>query len=433
MSFTTGQFDRRHFVKLGSLSLFGSLSLGNLLSLQAASPSKESKTDISVILFWLQGGLSQLESFDMKPGAPSEYRSLYKPIPTNVPGFQICEKLPELAKRADKYATIRSMTHPFPDHGAACVMMMTGHKQLATIEFPVIGSVVAKELGPKTDLPPYIRIPRAIMGMETPGYLGRQYAGFTAGDPNAENYQVRDLTLPMGVDWGRMDRRRGLLAMADQSFRRIESANQFETMDSYHQTAYAMMSSPVTKRAFNIHEESDAIKEKYGRTSMGQGALLARRLVENGARFVTVSQETQIWDMHWDIFQRSDENMPPLDRAVAALLDDLEDRGMLDTTLVIVTGEFGRTVEISSVVGRDHWPNVFSLIVAGAGITGGRVYGESDEIGKFVKNDAVQVHDFMAAIYHKLGIDYTHEYMSNVGRPVRVLPDGSEPLEFLMS
>jgi uncharacterized protein (DUF1501 family) len=433
MSFTTGCFDRRYFLRVGSLSLFGSLSLGDVLSLQAASPSSARTNDISVILFWLQGGISQLESFDLKPDADVRYRSLYKSIPTNVPGFHVSEKLPELAKRADKYATIRSMTHPFADHNAACVMMLSGHKQLSTIAFPVAGSVVAKELGPKSDLPPFIRVPGPIMSLESPGYLGREYAAFSAGDPNSENYQVRDLTLPMGVDWDRMGRRRGLLSLADNTFRRLESANQFETMDSYHQTAYSMMSSPVTKKAFDIQAEPDSLKEKYGRTSMGQGALLARRLVENGARFVTISQETQVWDMHWDIVPRSDQHMPPLDRAVAALLDDLEDRGMLENTLVLVTGEFGRTVEISSVVGRDHWPNVFSLIIAGAGITGGRVYGSSDEIGKFVKDNPVQVHDFMAAIYHKLGIDYTHEYMSNIGRPMKVLPDGSQPLEFLLS
>ncbi len=434
MNFTNGYFDRRSFLKVGSLSLFGSLSLGDVLSLRAASPpSQAPKKDLSVILFWLQGGISQLESWDMKPDADPKYRGIYNPIPTNVPGFHISEKLPEMAKRADKYVCIRSMTHPFADHGAACVMMLTGHKRLSTIQFPLMGSVTWKELGPKTDVPPFVRVPGPVMALENPGYLGRQYQAFNAGDPNTDDYKVRDLVLPLGVDWDRMARRRGLLNLADRVFRRVESGGQFETMDTYHQTAYSMMSSPMTKKAFDIQQEPEGLKEKYGRTSMGQGALLARRLVEHGARFVTISQDTQVWDMHWDVFPRSDQNMPPLDVAFSTLIDDLEERGLLDTTLVIVTGEFGRTAEINAVVGRDHWPNVFSLVLAGGGITGGKVWGASDEIAKYVKDDPVEVPDLMATIYDKLGIDYTHEYMSNTGRPVKIVPDGSKPLSFLQS
>ena len=435
MSFIGSHFDRRSFLKVGSLSLFGSLSLGDVLKLQAASSSSgTAKKDLSIILFWLQGGISQLESFDMKPDADPKYRGIYKPIPTNVPGFHICEKLPEMAKRADKYVCIRSMTHPFADHGAASVMMLTGHKQLSTIRFPLMGSVIWKELGPKTDVPPFVRIPKPCQPfLENAGYLGRQHQAFNAGDPNTDDYKVRDLSLPLGVDWDRMERRQGLLSLAERTFRRIESGNQFETMDTYHQTAYNMMSSPLTKKAFNIQEEPEALKERYGRTSMGQGAILARRLVEHGARFVTISQGTQVWDMHWDIFPRSDTNMPPLDVAFSTLIDDLEDRGLLDTTLVIVTGEFGRTPEINAVVGRDHWPNVFSLVMAGGGITGGRILGSSDEIAKYVKDDPVEVADLMATLYDKMGIDYTHEYMSNIGRPIKIVPDGSKSLPFLQS
>ena len=224
MNFTNGYFDRRSFLKVGSLSLFGSLSLGDVLSLRAASPpSQAPKKDLSVILFWLQGGISQLESWDMKPDADPKYRGIYNPIPTNVPGFHISEKLPEMAKRADKYVCIRSMTHPFADHGAACVMMLTGHKRLSTIQFPLMGSVAWKELGPKTDVPPFVRVPGPVMALENPGYLGRQYQAFNAGDPNTDDYKVRDLVLPLGVDWDRMARRRGLLNLADSVFRRVES------------------------------------------------------------------------------------------------------------------------------------------------------------------------------------------------------------------
>jgi uncharacterized protein (DUF1501 family) len=245
-----------------------------------------------------------------------------------------------------------------------------------------------------------------------------------------ENYKVRDLDLPMGLDWSRVDRRRSLLAVVDEKFRRLDTSGILENMDAYYQMAFQLMHSEQAKKAFRIEEEPETLRDKYGRTSLGQGSLLARRLIEAGARFVTVSSGN--WDHHRDIFPAlKNDFLPELDRAYSTLLEDLQQRGLLDSTLVIVSSEFGRTPEINHMAGRDHWPSCFSTVLAGAGITGGRVWGSSDEKGMFVRDNPVQVPDLIASIYKKLGIDYQKEYMSNIGRPVRLTDDG-KPLEFLM-
>ena len=430
-----GHFDRRAFLKVGSLSLFGWMGYGDVVRLRAQAPAaKPPKRDLSVIHLWLTGGMSQLDTFDPKPGIDSTYRSLFKPIPTNVSGLQICEHLPLTALQADKYVVIRSMTHKQAAHEAACSLILSGHRPLATIENPAVQTVVAKELGPRNELPPVVSIPGATGDWEKAGFLGPRYNPFSAGNPNEDDFQVRDMNLPMGVDWTRVDHRRSLLSVVDEKFRRMDTTGISETMDSYYQTAFDLMRSERAKKAFNIDEEPTKLREKYGRTSLGQGALLARRLVESGVRFVTVSRGFNAWDHHKDIFRNlANTFLPELDRAYATLLEDLHERGMLESTLVIVTGEFGRTPEINVDAGRDHWPNSFSLTMAGGGITGGRVWGETDENAMFVKSDPVEVPDLIATIYKKLGIDYHKEYHSNIGRPVRLVADGHEPLQFLLS
>src|SRR2546421_1114235 len=226
------------------------------------------------------------------------------------------------------------------------------------------------------------------------------------------------MALPMGGAGSRMDRRRSLLSVMDEKFKKLDTSGIMESMDSYYSTAFQLMRSERAKKAFRIEEEPDTVREKYGRTSLGQGALLARRLVEAGVRFVTVSRGFNTWDHHKDIFPNlSNTFLPEFDRAYASLLEDLHQRGMLDSTLVIAAGEFGRTPEINGMGGRDHWPNAFSLTLAGAGVTGGRVLGETDEKGMFVKDHPVEVPDLFATIYKKLGIDYEKEYISNIGRP----------------
>jgi uncharacterized protein (DUF1501 family) len=286
-------------------------------------------------------------------------------------------------------------------------------------------------LGPRNELPAAVSIPGATGSWEKAGFLGPQFNPLNAGNPNSEKFKVRDMDLPMGVDWSRMDHRRSLLAVMDAKFRKLDTTGISDSMDAYYQTAFGLMHSARAKKAFQISEEPEALREKYGRTSLGQGALLARRLVESGVRFVTVSRGFNTWDHHKDIFPLlANDFLPELDRAFATLLEDLDQRGMLDSTLVIVTGEFGRTPEINAMGGRDHWPNAFSMAIAGAGITGGRVLGETDDKGMFVKDHPVEVQDLFATIYKKLGIDYNKEYVSNIGRPIKL--SQGKPIDFLM-
>jgi len=421
-------FNRRAFLRVGSIGVFGTLPYGEVLRLRAQG---RSKADFSVIHIALGGGMSQLDTFDPKPEAQPKFRSIFQPIPTNVAGIQVCEHLPRTAKIADKYVIIRSMSHKAASHEAALTLIHSGHERLGTIQHPSVGSVIAKELGPRNELPAYVGVPSGESQYLRGGFLGPKYNPFSSGDANTTKYAVRDLDLPMGVDWARMEGRHSLLSLVDSKIRNWDTTDTFESLDSYYKSAFELMRSPQAKAAFNIAKEPDKLRDQYGRTTVGQGCLLARRLVEAGVRFVTVGRGGNAWDHHTEIFPRlSKEFLPELDNAFATLLEDLSARGMLDTTLVIVTGEFGRTPELNVYAGRDHWPNCFSLVVAGAGIAGGRVHGASDNDGMFVKDAPVDVADFVATIYHKLGIDYTKEYVSNIGRPIK-LADNGRPLAFL--
>src|SRR6058998_547298 len=326
------QFDRRSFLKIGSIATFGLLPYGEVLRLRAQSPTP-AKRDVSVIHLWLTGGMSQLDTFDPKPDADSKYRGLFKPIETSVSGIRISEHLPLTARHADKFVIIRSMTHKQAAHEAACNLILSGHNPLPTIQHPAMQTVVAKELGPKTELPAAVSIPGATGSWERSGFLGPQYNAFNAGNPNQDNYKVQDMDLPMGVDWSRVDHRRSLLAVVDEKFRRIDTTGINQSMDSYYQTAFNLMRSEPAKKAFRIEEEPETLREKYGRTSLGQGVLLARRLVEAGVRFVTVSRGFNTWDHHKDIFPNlANTFLPEFDRAYASLLEDLHQRGMLDST-----------------------------------------------------------------------------------------------------
>jgi hypothetical protein len=421
---------------VGSIAAFQWLTWGQTLQAQqeSAESGPASKDDISVIHLFLTGGMSQMDTFDPKPDSRPEFRSKFRSIPTGVPGFHVTEPLPRLAKLAHKYATIRTMQHKTPVHVPACGLILSGHLPLSSITHPCLGSVVNKELGPRNELPAFCSVPGSTGYWETAGYLEPRFNPFDTGNPNAADFQVRDLELPLGVDWARTERRRSLLSLADEKFRKYDSMKLVDNMNSYYQTAFGLMQSERAKKAFRIEEEPEKLRDSYGRNSLGQGALLARRLVESGVRYVTVSRGFNTWDHHADIFnQLSGTFLPELDNAFAALLEDLDSRGLLDTTLVIVTGEFGRTPEINANVGRDHWANTFSLCLAGAGVPGGLVWGESDQDGAYVKSDPVEVHDLMATILHKLGVDYTKEYVNPLGRPTKLAADGAKPLEFLYS
>ena len=426
-------FDRRAFIKIGSIATFGWITWGDVLSRQAEAATRRGD-DVSVIHLFLTGGMSQIDTFDPKPECKPEFRSEFKSIPTSVPGVHVAEHLPRCAKLISKYTLIRSMNHRTPVHVPACGLILSGHLPLSGITHPCVGSSVSKELGPRNELPAYCSIPGSTGYWESAGYLEPRYNPFDVGNPNSRNFQVRDLQLPLGVDWARMDRRTSLLKLVDQKFRRYDSTGIVDNMDSYYQTAFGMMQSSRAKKAFHIGEEPEELRDRYGRTSLGQGALLARRLVEAGVRYITVTRGFNTWDHHGDIFpQLSQTFLPELDNAFATLLEDLDQRGMLDTTLVVVTGEFGRTAEINNIAGRDHWSNVFSMCIAGAGVPGGQVWGTSDQDGKFVQDDPVEVSDLVATIYDKLGVDYTKEYVNPLGRPTQLAGDGAKPLKFLYS
>ena len=423
-------FDRRGFIRVGSIAAFGSLGWGDVLRAQAAESGRKPAKDISIIHLWLAGGLSHLDTFDMKAEADRKYRSAFKSIPTSIPGLHVSEHLPRTAKLMNQLTLIRSMTHKQSAHGAAQTLMLSGHDALPTLLAPSIGSVLAKELGPRNELPAYVVVPQPRGNNARAGFLGPKYNPFSAGEVNVPKYAVRDMDLPMGVDWSRMESRHSLLKLVDSKIRAWDTTDTFETLDSYYQSAFELMRSPRAKKAFDIAQEPDSVRDSYGRTAMGQGSLLARRLVEAGVRFVSVGKGDNAWDHHGTIFPSyANEFMPELDQAFSALLVDLGERGMLDTTLVLVTGEFGRTAEINVNNGRDHWPNCFSLVLAGAGVPKGQIVGESDAEGMFVKDRPVEVPDLMATILRKCGVPFENEYMSNIGRPIKIAE--GRPLDFL--
>jgi hypothetical protein len=405
---------RRDFLKIGSLGALG-ISLGDVF---AATGGAGPKDERSVIVLWLSGGPPHHDTFDMKPDAPSDIRGPFKPIPTNVSGMTICEHLPRIAKVTDKHAVVRSMTSSVNDHEPGIAYVLTGYKKLQSIEFPSTGSVVAKELGPRNGMPPYVAVPQTFPSYGA-GFLGGAYSPFIAGDPNVKDYKVRDLSLPLDTDWTRVNNRQWLLNQIDSQLRDIDNAAELQAFDSLYGKAYDLMKSPAAKKAFSIHEEPEEIRNMYGRTPVGQGCLLARRLIEAGVRFVTVSKGWLAWDAHSDNFGRTEKLLfPELDLAYSALLTDLDQRGLLKNTLVVMMGEFGRTPKINSTAGRDHWCKAYTAVFAGAGVVGGRNIGTTDKTGSEVLEDPYTVEDTCSTIYERVGVDYTKEIMSPIGRPV---------------
>ena len=412
----TSLFGRRDFLRIGSLGALG-ISLDGLLRAGA-------QRDISCILLWQSGGCGHLDTFDLKPDAPKEIRGEFKPISTNVPGIQICEHLPFTAKQADKFTILRSMKSRENNHERAINYLLTGYLPLPTLEFPSVGSVISKELGSRNGLPPYVAVPNTFPSYGA-GYLGGSYNPFIAGDPNVSGYQARDLTLPADVDWTRVGNRNFLLKQMDAKFRAIEASTDMAAMDSFYQKAYDLLKSPAARKAFDIGAEPESLRERYGRTPVGQGALLARRLVESGVRFVTVAKGWLNYDTHGDNFNTMKKALlPEFDRAFAGLLEDLHDRGMLDTTLVIAMGEFGRTPKVNDAAGRDHHSKAWSIALAGAGIPGGRVLGATDSNGVQVTDLPVEPEDLLFSIYTLFAVDPAREYQTPIGRPVKPVNGG---------
>lgn len=421
-------FHRRDFLKAGMLGFLG-LGLTEYLALSSASAAGvDGGTATSAVLIWMGGGPSHLDMWDLKPDAPSEIRGMFNPINTNARGVQISEHLPLMARQMDKVAVLRSVSSNEAAHERGTHYMMTGFEPLPGFGIPSYGSVASKMLKPRSALPPYIAIPQPVM-YGGAGFLGAALDPFApGGDPNDGKFKVRDLDLPNGMSVERMDRRRTLRDSVDSLFAKYEKgSDRVRTVDAFYKRAYALLSSSEARAAFDLSKEPGKVREAYGRNQFGQGLLLARRLVEGGVRFVTV--QSGGWDTHNNGFNALKNNLlPSFDRAVAAFLQDLAERGLLKKTLVIVMGEFGRTPKINRDGGRDHHARCFSVLLAGGGIKGGQAVGASDARGAEPAERPIKPEDLSATIYQCLGIDYTQSIESPEG--VRVtLSRGGRAIE----
>jgi len=416
---------RRDFLKVGVLG-GGALSLSGYLRLASAGEVKNAKAK-SAIFINLQGGPSHMDTFDLKPDAPSEYRGEFNPIDTNVSGIRICEHLPKIAQQMDKFCLLRGITHTLAAHELGTQYVNTGNKPIASLEFPGYGSVVTKELPGADELPAFVAVPNSA---QKPGYLGVQYAPLNTGStPQAgKPYSVRGVSLGNGLTVTEVERRTSLLKDLDGAFRGFEKDNQLlEGLDKFSQQAYSMITSKRAREAFDISQESPSFAEQFGTTSFGQSCLLAARLIEAGVRFVTISYGG--WDTHNDNWARlKDRLLPPFDEGFAALLSGLTQKGLLESTAVFVTGEFGRTPKINSrgpAVGRDHYARSMFMLLAGGSIKAGQVVGESDDKALGPVNHNWSPSDVAASFYHNLGIDHHKEYHTSTGRPVMIVRDGN--------
>ena len=408
---------RRDFVSAGSLGFLG-LSLRDSLAAEATRANPKAK---SVILFWLEGGPSHIDTWDPKAN------SNFKPISTNVPGIRVSELLPKMAKRMDKFALVRSMHTRGTDHPQATHYAITGHEINPAMQFPSVGSIVTKELGPRNAVPAHILVPKWDRTRQYEEYfraafLGGDYDPMCIPDPSKPGFEVTDLSLPKTVSQASVDSRSAFLKAVDRRYRELNETAEHTNMDAFTSQAIKMMTTPAVRDAFDLSKESDKTKERYGKDSIGQSCLLARRLVEAGSRFVTAAgYHGTSWDTHSDNDKgHRDRLAPTLDRTLTALVEDLEERGLLESTLVIAMGEFGRTPHINPALGRDHWPNCWSLALTGGGIKTGQVIGASDERGANVIERVVTMGDLYATVYQALGIDWKKEYMTPIGRPIKI-------------
>jgi len=425
---------RRDFLHLGLLASFG-LSVADVLRWQARAAEtgnapKPARAK-SCILLWLDGGPSHLDTFDPKPDAPVEIRSPFKAISTALPGVALCEHLPLTAKVLDRVALIRSLTHELGNHDTGTRYLLTGHRPTPALEHPSLGSLVAREAGTGGTMPPYVAIPGDGVGGQSnaarAGYLPGAFSAFNVGnDPG----RVRDLELPEGVSFTRSERRRDWLTRLDAFSQSVESAAASRNRDAFYEQAYRLLASPEAKGAFDLAKESPKIRERYGHGRLGSGCLLARRLVEAGSRFVTVVDTG--WDTHQQIARELPDSrfpgsgkLPGLDRAYSALITDLHERGLLDSTLVVLMGEFGRTPKLNALGGRDHWPRACFACLAGGGVQGGRVIGATDAFGELPSERPVSPPDLACSILTLLGVNPQQELTTPAGRPMRVLSEGT--------
>ncbi len=433
---------RRSVLHVGGLTALG-LSVGDWFDAREVSASVLEPTAKSCILIWLDGGPSHLETFDLKPDAPSEVRGPFSPISTNVPGMKICEHLQHTAKVADKLAIVRSVTSTLGEHNFASHYLLTGYKPTPALVYPGLPAVTTQLVSTQNPMPASISI-QAPNAMSGPGYLGANAASFVVqGDPSKPDFHVKDLTSPQRFSAERMFRRRQLreavddFSRATEDFARAAEDARVPGESSFEQ-AYRLISSPQARAAFDLESEPPSQRLRYGNHLLGQSCLMARRLVQAGAKFVTVTDRG--WDTHENLFTRLREGytggtsgkIPKLDVSYSALISDLSDRGMLDSTLVILMGEFGRTPKLNSQGGRDHWPRAFSVVLAGGGIRGGQVIGKTDAHGERPTDRPISPADLAYTIYRALGIDPRQELRTDNGRPVQINRDGKLINELLV-
>jgi Protein of unknown function (DUF1501) len=466
------RLSRRQLLRIGGLGSLG-LTLPGLLraeadAVEARSTNVASKTNQpirSCILIFYYGGPSHIDTFDMKPNAPAEIRGQFGSIATSVPGTRVCEHLPHTAKLVDRLAVVRSMHHPMTNHNAAAFTALCGRNPLkGDLELlsndrndpPCHGATLSATLLERKGLPTFVALPHVMYNVvqlpgQVAGFLGSAHNPFqVSADPSASDFHLGELDLPGDLSLARLDDRASLLSMLDARRRCVDAAAvaipditirgaasspSVDPCDIYTQKALRLLHSPAVGRAFQLSSEDPKLRDRYGRNKLGQSVLLARRLVEAGVRFVTVfdgqyNGQDANWDAHANVFGRLKDNLiPPADQAFAALIDDLSGYGLLDETLVIAMGEFGRTPKINASAGRDHWPNCYSVVLAGGGVQGGVTFGSSDKFGAYPETDAVTPADLAATLFWRFGLDPEHEIRDLTGRPYK-LADG-QPIQAL--
>jgi hypothetical protein len=415
--------NRRNFLRVGGLASLG-LGLPGLLQSQADADTKSRRAK-SVILVYLGGGLSHHDSFDTKPDAIAEIRGKYQPINSNVSGLMVSELLPMMSRSMDKVCLHRGGSHNNDHHETATNWVMSGRFGSAFGDWPAMGAVAAHESGFPGTLPPYVSVPRNpsfTWELGKSAFLGGRYESFKAGDPNQEGYRVRDMSQAEPINKVRSNRRQSLLQAVDGLARRIEGNDQLTAYDQFQRRATEMVISGEARSAFAIDKEPDKLRDRYGRSTFGQSCLLARRLVERGVTFVTVNSGG--WDHHSKIWDGLERMLPDFDRGFSALVEDMQQRGLLDDTLVVAMGEFGRTPKINKDAGRDHWAPAASLLFTGAGVKPGRVIGATDKDGSQVTDSPIRPADVAYTVLRSLGINPKKQLHTPDGRPVEILDEG---------
>lgn len=420
---------RRDFLQVGAIG-GTALTLSNHLAWASDEP-RGSPPAQAAIFVNLGGGPSHLDTFDPKPDALEEYRGEFKSIATSVPGVHICEHLPKLASCADRYAILRGVSHTLAAHELGSSYVHTGNRPIASLQFPAFGSVVAHELPGPAELPTFVAVPQTKFGA---GYLGVKYAALaTNATPRlGKPFAVRGISLDGRVSLAQVDRRTALLRDLDTTFRDMAAGNQLvDGLDAFSRQAHTIITSRQARMAFDVSKEEPSFAKPFGESAFGQSCLLAARLVEAGVRFVTIGFNG--WDTHTDNFLKlRDTLLPQLDAGLAALFLGLEEKGLLPSTAVLVTGEFGRTPKVNQRAGRDHYPRAMTMLMAGGGVRGGQVIGASDEKGQGPKHEGIRPDEVAASLYRCLGIDHRKEYLTATGRPVMIVRDG-EPIAQLFS